>query len=274
MIQNKYSAVWISHSSMGDYLKCPRAYFLKNVYRDPRTGHKISLMQPPLALGQAVHQVIESLSVLRVDQRLKESLLDKFDRAWGKIAGKKGGFRSKSEEDDYKQRGRQMLKKVMDNPGPILNKAIKIPQELPHFWLSDKENIILCGKIDWLEYLSEDNSLHIIDFKTGKREEGPDSLQLPIYYLLATNCQKRPVRKASYWYLHKDQKPKEMQLPEIKKAREEILTLGKKIKLARVLNHFTCPKNGCIHCEPFEAIIKGKAELVGLDSFNQDVYIL
>src|SRR3990167_11317573 len=67
MIKDKFSAVWISHSSIGDYLKCPRAYYLKNVYRDPKTNHKITLMQPSLALGQIVHEVIESLSRLQVD---------------------------------------------------------------------------------------------------------------------------------------------------------------------------------------------------------------
>ena len=37
MAVDKYTAVWVSHSSMGDFLKCPRAYFLHNVYKDPKT---------------------------------------------------------------------------------------------------------------------------------------------------------------------------------------------------------------------------------------------
>ena len=61
---DKYTAYWVSHSSINDFLKCPRAYFLKNVYKDPKTGRKIKLISPPLALGQAVHEVVESLSVL------------------------------------------------------------------------------------------------------------------------------------------------------------------------------------------------------------------
>lgn len=274
MPPDKYSAVWVSHSSIGDYLKCPRAYYLNNVYKDPRSGHKITLMQPALALGQAVHEVIESLSALPVETRLVQSLPDKLDLVWKKVTGKLGGFRTLAEEADYQERGRQMLKQVENNPGPIANKAVKIQQPLPYFWLSETENIILCGKIDWLEYVPETDSVHIIDFKTGKREERGDSLQLPIYHLLVTNCQKRPVTKASYWYLDLYDQPNEVDLPELTTAEQNILEIAKKIKLARTLNHFRCPHNGCRFCEPLEQIIKGEAELVGINDFNQDIYIL
>jgi len=70
MAKDKYTAVWTSHSSIGDFLKCPRAYFLKNMYKDPKTGRKIALVNPALSLGQIVHEVIEGLSVLPVDNDL------------------------------------------------------------------------------------------------------------------------------------------------------------------------------------------------------------
>jgi len=44
---------------------------LRNVYKDPATGHKITVVTPPLSLGTAVHEVIEGLSVLSVEERLK-----------------------------------------------------------------------------------------------------------------------------------------------------------------------------------------------------------
>ena len=78
-MKDKYSAVWVSHSSISDYLKCPRAYYLKNVYRDPKTNRKISVMEPPLALGQAVHEAIESLSALPVEERFTTPLLERFE---------------------------------------------------------------------------------------------------------------------------------------------------------------------------------------------------
>jgi CRISPR/Cas system-associated exonuclease Cas4 (RecB family) len=104
-MKDKYSAVWVSHSSMSDYLKCPRAYYLRNVYRDPKTNHKISLIAPALALGQAVHEVIESLSILPIEKRFEESLLAKFDRVWKKVSGQKGGFGEAVSVDGYQAGG-------------------------------------------------------------------------------------------------------------------------------------------------------------------------
>lgn len=276
-MQDKYSAVWVSHSSISDFLACPRSYYLRNVYKDPKTNHKMTITSPALSLGGTVHDVVESLSILPVKERLKVSFLKKFDVAWEKVTGKKGGFRTKDEEAIYKERGTTMLKRVTDNPGPILKKAVKITTSeinLPNYYLSEEDNIILCGKVDWLEYLPKTDSLHIIDFKTGKSEEKEDSLQLPIYLLLVTNTQKRKVTKASYWYLNKNNKLTPQKLPNYDNSYEKILTIARRIKLARQLNHFLCPTNGCMSCRPFERILKGEGEKVGVSGTRQDIYVL
>lgn len=272
---DKYTAVWVSHSSINDYIKCPRLYYLRNVYKDPKTGHKITRMQPALALGQTVHEVIESLSILPSEQRLEIPLTKKFEVAWKKVTGEKGGFTNGIDEKKYWERGVEMLKRIENNPKPILEKAIKIKQELPHYWLSEDDNIILCGKIDWLQYNEETDSVHILDFKTGKYDEDADSLQLPIYHLLVANTQKRVVNGASYWYLNRDDQPKEVQLPQLDIAHNRVLEIAKKIALARKLDHFKCNnKEGCNGCIPLEKIIKGEGKLVGISEYKQDIYIL
>ena len=185
-------------------------------------------MQPALALGQIVHEVIESLSRLPVDLRFSTPLLEKYELLWSKVSGKKGGFKNPDEEANFKKRGAWMLNKVEKKPGPLKNMAIKIHQELPYYWLSEEDNIILCGKIDWLEYIPDSNGVRIIDFKTGKYDEDPDSLQLPIYLLLAKNCQKRQVVGVSYWYLDRDVEPLTAELPDELKATTQLLEVGKK----------------------------------------------
>ena len=276
MAPDKYSATWVSHSSISDFLKCPRGYFLRNVYKDPRTGHKMTIVSPPMALGQAIHEVIESLAVLPAEERLKVSLVKKLDPIWLKISGKKGGFKTHSEEMIYKERGMQMLINLQEDPGPIVRPAIKIKSSinLPNYWISEEDNIILCGKIDWLEYKEKGDSVHIIDFKTGKNEEPEDSLQLPIYLLLATNTQSKKVSGASYWYLDRDDGLIEKKLPEIKESFEKVYAVARRIKLARQINHFKCPKNGCYSCRPYERILRGEGEKVGVSDTRQDVYIL
>lgn len=274
-MKDKYSAVWVSHSSMSDYLKCPRAYYLRNVYRDPKTNHKISLTTPPLALGQVVHEVIESLSTLPTETRFDEPLGVKFTRGWEKVSGDKGGFKDADEEKKYKVRGSEMVNRVMSNPGPLKKKAIKIRQELPYFWLSEEDNIILCGRIDWLEYVEESDSVRIVDFKTGKFDEDPNSLQLPIYYLLAAHCQSKPVSGVLYWYVNRDPKPVAMELPDPLTSESRVLEVAKRVQLARRLERFVCKhKEGCGACKPLEAIVAGNAKLVGVNDFGQDVYVI
>lgn len=274
MARDKFSAVWVSHSSMGDFLKCPRAYFLKNVYRDPQTRRKFQMMNPYLALGQAVHEVVESLSVLPTKTRFDVPLADKFETAWKKVEGIKGGFFDPSIEQKFKQRGLAMLKRITDNPGPLANLAVKIDMDLPYYWISEEDNIILCGKIDWLEYLPDTDSVHIIDFKTSKNEESADSLQLPIYSLLVHNCQRRKVDRASYWYLESSDTLTPKELPDVEEARETVLAIAKQVKLARQLERFKCPHGGCRACSEMEAVLRGEAEHVAVNEFGQDVYVI
>lgn len=274
MKKDKFTAHWFSHSSIKDFLDCPRAYYLKNVYKNPKTNRKIQLISPPMALGLAVHEVLESLSLLDKNKRFEKPLYEKFDQAWSKVSGKRGGFLDQDVEYRYKKRGQEMLARVYKNPGPLKKLAVKIKQDLPYYWLSEEKEIILCGKLDWLEYLKDTDSVHIIDFKTGKSTEDNDSLQLPIYLLLATNCQPRKVIKASYWYLDRDNKPQDVKLPDLEKAEKKVLKITEKIKLARQLGKFKCSNNGCIYCQPYEKIVNGEAELVGADLYNRDVYIL
>lgn len=275
MIKDKFSAIWVSHSSISDYLKCPRAYYLNNVYRDPKSNHKIALMQPALALGQTVHEVIERIAVFPSAERLKQPLTQIYEDVWQKVTGTRGGFRTPEEESKYKDRGYRMVKRIQDHPEPILRKAIKLRQDLLYYWFSETDNIILCGKIDWLEYKPETDTISIIDFKTGKFDEDEDSLQLSIYYLLAKNCQKRAVSGVYFWYLDRDDEPLELVLPDEKTAVERVAVIGKRIALARKLERFVCTsKDGCVYCRPLERVVRGEATFVGHNDYNQDVYVL
>lgn len=272
---DKYSAVWLSHSSISDFLACPRSYFLKNVYKDPKTNRKVQVVNPALSLGSIVHQVLEALSVLPIDKRFSTPLLKTFNKAWQQVSGIAGGFVDTATENEYKKRGQDMLDMVTKNPGILKKLAVKIKEDLPYFWLSEVDNLILCGKVDWLEYQKDTDSVHIVDFKTGRHQQKEDSLQLPIYHLLVSNCQTRPVSKASYWYLENGPDLSPQKLPDLADSAQRILKIGKKIKLARQLNHFSCPKgdNGCLHCRSFEQIVKGKAKYVGTSNFRDNYLV-
>lgn len=219
--------------------------------------------------------MLESLSIIPTDKRFDTPLTQLFEDLWSKVSGKKGGFFDDETEHLYKERGKAMLRKVQNNPGPLERLAVKIKQDLPHYWLSTEDNIILCGKVDWLEYLPDQDAVHIIDFKTGKKRDTSQSLQLPIYHLLVHNVQKRQVAGASYWYLESDGELDEKELPELEQAHEQVLQIAKQVKTARKLEHFKCPQgeNGCRACKPLERVISGEAELVGVSGYKQDIYV-
>jgi len=269
-------ALWVSHSSISEYLSCPRAYYIKHFYRNPATNNKVAIINPSLTLGSVVHDVLESLSIVDSEKRLSQPLIDMYNDAWEKVSGENGGFISEEEELGYKNRGLVMINRVRFHPGPVTQKAVKLssPDLLPpRFFLSKKDNIILCGKIDWLEYIPQDNSVHIIDFKTGTKEEDKDSLQLPIYALLVKNCQNRDVSKISYWYLETDNTPREMKLPDMDKSYERVLKIAKQIKEARAKKVMICTKGGCFACRPLEKVVNGKAKFIRTDGY-QDIFIL
>lgn len=280
MAKDPYTATWVSHSSMGDFLKCPRAYYLHNVYKDPNTKRKINIVNPALALGVAVHEVVEGLADFKTEERFKHSLVDDLEKAWKKVSGKRGGFSSIEQEEETKARAGAMIQRVIDNPGSLALKTVKVKEPEggmpPHFYLSEEENIILCGKIDWLVWKPEDDSVHILDFKTGKNEEDGESLQLPIYQLLLKNLQKRKVTGAYYWYLDRDDKPIEVSLPDIDESFKKVFEVAMRVKEARKKEEFLCPKgsDGCFFCRSFEKILRGEAEYIGKGEMRQDLYMI
>lgn len=262
------------------------------MYKDPRTGHKVSMVSPHMSLGVAVHEVLEGLAEFPADTRMGRDLLALYESEWKKVTGKKGGFVSADEEQEFKARGTVMLEKVAGDPRFLVNKCIKLKRDtMPcNFYLSEEHNIILNGLVDWIEYLPETDSLHIVDFKTGKVEEKDGSLQLPIYLLLCNALQKRKVTKASYWYLESD-KLTEKELPNIETARQDVLGIALKVKEARDIakregpdKAFVCPQGaynpatkegGCNNCRPYEFILARDplVEYVGVGGFSQDMYI-
>ena len=253
-----------------------------------------------MSLGSAVHQVIEPLANLKVEDRLEKinnpisNLIDTYNNVWKKFSGIMGGFESPEQEDDFKRRGLEMIKNVSENLGPIKNKTVKFYSGdfIPNIYLSEQENIILCGLVDWVEYVEKDDTLRVIDFKTGRNEEKEDSYQLPIYKILVESLQKRKVSSGAYWYLDKDKFPinKELLDEDMEEVKNELLKIGLEIKKLKygenVENNFVCKytnaEKKCFACEEFELIQNfdngtDKSERVkylGVGEYKQDLYFV
>ncbi len=261
--------IYVSPSSIADFEKCPQLYYLRNVFRTVR-GLKLQQITPALALGQTVHDAIDRLTKLEPGLRSHNRLLEEFEWSWQAISGQKGGFTT--EEAEYKQRALDMLTRFWDNPHFHTALGAKIPN-FPKVDIGEK--LILTGKLDWVE--QDGDTYHIIDFKTGKNEQRSDSVQLPTYALMVHEIFNTLNIKASYWYLDKTTEMQEVELPDLKEAKELLSQKGEIIKLARTTNSMRCQSGGqsCYACADMLAISRGEGKLVTIDpSRKQEIYIL
>lgn len=263
-------SVFISPSTLSDFDKCPQLYYFKSVYR-ATSGLKIQIINPSIALGQVVHEAIDQILKLPAVQRNKDRLFDIFNFLWESITGEKGGFTM--EENDFRSRGNVMLERFWSNGHFREAEMIKLPT-FPKVNLGN--DLILTGKLDWIEKVRD--YYYVIDFKTGKNDEKADSLQLPIYAVLACGILKTFDIKTSYWYIDRDDAFTDFPLPDINKTTRLLVEKGEVIVKARQTNSFKCQsgKENCYHCRDIQAVAKGFGKLVAVDTTNykQEIYII
>lgn len=267
-------ALWISYTAIKDFTRCPRSYYLKNRYRDPKTGNRLQVVSAPMTLGSLVHDAIKwYLQTGRVAG--KDGVAAQYKNHWLKYRGKRGGFISREEEADFGKRGLKMLDNFLEN-AKLLEPNVPVYDFL-RFRLDEKT--ILSGKVDFVGELP-DGSLHILDFKTGAKEED-DSTQLHTYAILAESHLQRPVSRISYWYLDRESAPKEAVLDGLEEKLTWLREKALQIKKAIEENNWVCikgdpPAGGlCNDCKNYQAVIDGRGQFQFSDeSFKKDVYFL
>ncbi|PIU03987.1 hypothetical protein COT44_00490 [Candidatus Shapirobacteria bacterium CG08_land_8_20_14_0_20_39_18] len=265
------NAVFISPSSLADFEKCPQLYYYRNVFRKPN-GLKIQIINPPLALGQAVHDTLEQFLKLIPAERNKEELLKMLEIVWSNLKDEKGGYVSETEEKEYHEKAVLMLERFWKHEHFKTAEKFKIP-DFPKVELGN--DLILTGKLDWIE--KDNDTYHLIDFKTGKNEEREDSKQLPIYAVLISNILGSSNIKTSYWYLDHDDELTSAPFGNIEETTKDLTQRGNILKLVRQTNSFRCKSGGesCWACKDMLAVAKGKGKLVSVDySRKQEIYIL
>ncbi|MFH2109278.1 MAG: PD-(D/E)XK nuclease family protein [Patescibacteria group bacterium] len=264
--------VYISHSKIGDFSKCPQLYFLRSVYKDPKTRYKMQIITPALALGSIVHDILDSFLNNEPSERTNILLYNTFKSYWKNIEGEKGGFLTEDTEKEYKERAIKMLKNFFDTKDFLFKKRLKT-STFPKYDLG--KDMVVNGKLDWVEM--DGDYFHIVDFKTGRNEEKDNSLQMPIYSLLVQNEFKTEKIKSSYWYLDSSPTPILFNLPEKEKTLSELIFWGERIKLAHETSSFRCKSGGdfCWACKDFVRVKNGEGKIVSVDhNRSQNIYIL
>lgn len=263
-------ALFISYTGLKDYSKCPRSFYLKNIYRDPKTGYKLQVASPYMTLGATIHDVIKWFLQMQ-GQVSKEQLIQKYRNLWLKYRGKRGGFATREDEASFGKRGLKMLDNFFANT-KVLEPNLKTDDFLK---FKIDETTFLNGRVDFLGQLP-DGSIHVLDFKTGSKDE-EDPLQLYIYAILAESNLQRKVSKISYWYLDRDASPKEAVLDSLEEKLEWLKKKAKEIKAVIEQASWVCIQDPklCKDCQAYQDIIDGKGEFqFSDDAFKKQVYYL
>ncbi len=257
---NYQDILWISHSAISAFKKCPRLYYMQYVYRNPETGNRIQIINPYLSLGSAVHDTVEELADFPAKERIKMSLEERFKKIFSSYSGVQGGFISEKKEEEFKERGLMMVRRVEGSP-MLKSPSLKPEKKLPNVDLF--KGVKLVGSLDWIEVL-HCGGAHIIDFKTGNSKETNGSLQLPIYTILAKENIDKEVKKVSYWYLQHDDTPVEHEIGDVPASLQKIKDITLEIQKAIESKHFPCSYPGrCFACGDYDRIFSGEAKMIG-----------
>ena len=254
-----------SPSKLGLFEKCPKSYQFN--YLDPiYSKMKSDLNKMPenifsfFTLGRAVHNAITLFFHAQEEERSWENLKNTLKVTWTSEAqrnkkmplGKWGGFKSIEQEREAYNQALLMLKnffsmqikdsKIVYLPTSDIRHSIKDYQDLI---TPINEDFDISGKFDLITE-NEDESLHIIDFKTGKNEDS-DSFQLKFYKVLAEEKFKKPASKASFFFLRSgSRKEFELDAQDTDDLKSEII---KKIDLINQTKEFKPkPSNFCKFC--------------------------
>lgn len=254
-----------SPSKISCFYKCPKQYHFS--YVDPVYSKMKNQLNkypeniwPFNTIGRAIHNAITLFYHLPKDQRTEENLKEQLKMTWTSEAmwnkkpplEKWGGFESLQEEREYYKESVLMLKNFL-----------KIAEVSPDFKylptdnfkksIDDYINLItpiskdydISGKFDLI--VNEGNSLHIIDFKTGKNEEGADDFQLRFYKLLAEEKFSKPVGKTSFYFLRSGSiKESRSKKEDSEKIKKEILEKINEIKSTK--DFVPLPSGLCKFC--------------------------
>jgi len=287
-----YSKIY-SPSKLEMFFKCPKSYHF--YYLDPiYSSMKGELKRQPQniwkfhTLGKAVHNAITLFYHLPLEQRTEEFLKEQLKETWISEVqwnkkpplGKWGGFKTIEEERAFYRQAILMLKNFF-KMAEIEPQIEYLPTKDLERSIEDYFNLItslnkdydISGKFD-LIIGGENSSLHVIDFKTSEREDA-DDFQLRFYKVLAEANFKKPVKKASLYFLKTSNKKEfDLEKEETEGIKEEILEKIKQIKATKEFK--TRPSKLCKFCLfknfcPEKGKVSKMVKKVGKENYSNDL---
>ena len=179
----------LSYSQISLYLACPLCYRLQYIdCLKQKEKHYFSF-------GSTLHQCVRYFFQTGLPVVALDELLGYYEANW-----QDGGYRSPAEENEYRQRGREILTRFWH----IHSASFRMPLATEQPFQVDIDGVPLRGIFDRIDKLDSD-VLAIVDYKTNRRLFTPqdiaDNLQLTLYQIAAEATWHLPVTRLTLYHL-------------------------------------------------------------------------
>jgi DNA helicase-2/ATP-dependent DNA helicase PcrA len=141
----------LSVTGLNNYLKCPWNYYYNNLLRIPQAKDKHA------SYGTAVHNALRDL--FSADNKTVEYLLKRFE------SHLEAEGLSNTDFNETRARGINALSSYFNKYNSTWNDNVILEYNVPAVELGD---IKITGKIDKIEMLDKQNSVNVVDYKTGR----------------------------------------------------------------------------------------------------------
>lgn len=229
----------LSYSKLNDFLTCQKRYELIHVlHLLPEENENIYS-----AFGSSIHYAIEQSINHNLDAIAAYAYFEsKFNTLFNKIPLEK---RQTIFKNEWVSKGHKMLDYFFRN---LFQKALKGKVETEHYFsYKINEDITFNGLID-LIFLDEAEKVELWDWKTGKKLNKEDNLQLRLYALFFQKATDITPSKLNYIFLKAGGKnTTEVNLDTLKQTENELNNIIAKIKQS--INNNCFERNPQHHCK-------------------------
>jgi len=160
----------LSVTHLNNYLQCPTAFYFENVLRVPAAKNKY------MSYGTAVHKALDRLIKL-TSENIENLSLDLLLEAFNSSMYRERASFTAEEYKKFKWMGEEHLTSFFtarkDDWTNIKNVLSEVT--IDHVQI---EGVPIKGQLDRVEI--QDNSVHVIDFKTGNPQRGKKKMQNPV----------------------------------------------------------------------------------------------
>ena len=163
-------------------------------YRYQYVDRIAAQLRPADTAGSLVHRILcDFFSKIAREERTGERLLRMFEEGWAALSRR---YLRMPGTDRLRDSAIEQLQRFA-RQHDLQAEPFMVE---PYFQVVLVPDITLFGRLDRID-AEPDASLHVIDYKTGAQPDEVDAGQLRLYAIMAEEKLRRPVSRASFWYL-------------------------------------------------------------------------